>query len=50
MQTGDGKTVVAREQLCGHVASPAKTEQAIIKAVFPVRFVPALYNEDHWGI
>jgi hypothetical protein len=39
-------TAVAREQLCGHVVSPATREHAIMEEAFSVQSVPELYNED----
>jgi hypothetical protein len=46
VQTGDNTTAVAREQLCGHVVTPATREDAIMEEIFSVRSVPAVYNED----
>jgi hypothetical protein len=45
MKTGDSKTAAAREQLCGHVVSPATREDGIMEETFSVRSVPGLYYE-----
>jgi hypothetical protein len=39
-------TDVVKEQLCGHVVSPATREHAIMEETFSVRSVPGLCNED----
>jgi hypothetical protein len=44
MQTGDSITVVAREQLYGHVS--LATREAIMEAVFSVWSIPRLHNQD----
>jgi hypothetical protein len=46
VQTGDSTAAVVREQLCGHVVSPATRKHTIIEETFSVRSVPGLYNED----
>jgi hypothetical protein len=47
VQTGDSTTVVAREQLCGHVVYPATAENAKMEEKFSLQSVPGLYNEDY---
>jgi hypothetical protein len=39
-------TTVARDQLCGHVVSPATREHAIMEETFSVRSVLGLCNEE----
>jgi hypothetical protein len=45
VKTGDSKANVAREQLCGHIISPATTQHAIKEETFSVPSVSGLYNE-----
>jgi hypothetical protein len=42
----DSTTAVAREQICGHVASLEKSEHAIMGESFLMRFVRGLHIED----
>jgi hypothetical protein len=44
--TGDSKTAVAREQLCGYVVSAATGEHVIMEETFSVLSMSGLYNED----
>jgi Ran GTPase-activating protein (RanGAP) involved in mRNA processing and transport len=44
--TGNSITTVAREELCGYVASPATIEHPIMEDMFALRSVPELYNKD----
>jgi hypothetical protein len=46
VETGNSKKAVAREQLCGHVVSPAMREPTIMEETFSVPSVLRLYNED----
>jgi hypothetical protein len=39
-------TAAAKEQLCGHIGSPATREHAIMEETFSVRLLPRLYDED----
>jgi hypothetical protein len=36
----------AREQICGHIVSPATREHAMMEETFSVRFLSGLYNEE----
>jgi hypothetical protein len=46
VQRGDSTTAFAKEQLCGHVVSPATTEHAVVEGTLSVLSVTGLYNGD----